>query len=245
LFYGIANGQDGNTYEAGFGLGFASFQTDYGERFEIKSSLTGNVGFSGGGLFYVNFFERRRLWSDKGSFFNSHFKVKGEISYMQTKLEHFGKYVEGTSATSTKLKAMHGTSSLINVGGLLEFHPYELYDFTINRYSKFDPYIGLGVMVHYSNPTLTSDLGDYTTDPSILITKYQNDAIFIDPKLVISLPLSLGTRMKIGDYSDIVLDTKWQYFLNNKIDGLDPKDSSNKFNDWVYTVSIGYVIQID
>lgn len=241
LVVSVKTTAQGLSYEAGFNFGSASFQTDYGERGDFKSGVTGNMGLAVGATFYVNLFDKKGMWSDRGQWYSEHFKFKGEVSYMKADLEHFGSYVEGTSETSKKLRAMHGTSSLLNFGIVAEYHFMELYNFKYNRKSVFDPYIGIGSLMSISKPTLTSDLGDYKTNPSILPTVYQNNAIFTESQTTASIVFSAGTRVKAGESGDFILDSRWHYFVSNKIDGLDPKLDANKFNDWLYTISAGYV----
>ncbi len=245
LFYISIQSQISLSYEAGFNVGMASFQTDYGERGDFQSGVSGNIGASTAATFYLNFFNRYGLWNERYEWFTSHFKVKTEISYMQAKLEHFGKYVDAGTPAADQLKAMHGTSSIINTGTTLEYHLYDTYEFSVNRERLLDPYVGIGALVTFSKPTFEYDLGDYEADPSILFPKYQNNAIFTDSEVTGSMLFSAGTRIKASDKADIVIDTRWQYFFSNKIDALDPKDSSNQFNDWLYSLTVGYVYLIN
>ena len=239
------NAQSYLSYEGGFNVGLASFQTDYGERGDFQSGVTGNMGMAVGGIFYVNFFSGNGLWSDRAEYFSSHFKVKGEVSYMKAKLEHFGKYVDGTGITADKLKAMHGTSSLLNIGATMEYHFKDIQYFSFKRNDVLDPFVGLGLAYNYSKPTVVSDLGDYQTNPSVLIPKYQTDAVYVDPLNTYSMLFSAGTRINAGERGDFILDMRWQYFLSDKIDGISPNDSSNKYNDWLYSLSVGYVYFIN
>jgi len=229
------------SYEAGFNFGTASFQTDYGERGDFESGVTGNMGLAVGASFYFNFFDKAGLWSDKSQWYAEHFKLKADVSYMKAELEHYGKYAEGTTETSQKLRAMHGTSSILNLGIVAEFHFMDLYNFKYKRSSVFDPYIGIGSLMSISKPTVTSDLGDYTSNPSVLPSVYQYDAIFTENQTIASFVFSAGTRVIGGRNGDLILDSRWQYFTSNRIDGLDPKLDANKFNDWLYTLSAGYV----
>ncbi len=244
LFGLSAQSQVSLSYEAGFNVGMASFQTDYGERGDFQSGFSGNMGTATSAAFYINFFSKTGLWNEKSEWISSHLKLKAEVSYMQAKLEHFGKYVEGETSDAEKLKAMHGTSSIINTGVILEYHFMDIYTFNINRRQTLDPYIGMGALATFSKPTLEYDLGDYEANPSILHPAYQN-AIYTDPETTGALAFSAGTRIKATEKSDIVIDSRWHYFFSNKIDGLDPEISANKFNDWAYSLSVGYVFYIN
>ncbi len=232
------------SYEAGFNVGMASFQTDYGERGDFQSGFSGNMGVATSASFYINFFGKSGLWNDRAEWISSHMKVKAEVSYMQAKLEHFGKYVETETSDAEELKAMHGTSSVINTGAILEYHFMDIYYYNVNRNQTLDPYIGIGALATFSKPTFEYDLGDYEANPSILLPPYQN-AIYTDSETTGSLAFSVGTRIKATEKSDIVIDSRWQYFFSNKIDALDPEISANKFNDWAYSLTVGYVFYLN
>lgn len=229
------------SFEAGFNLGTASFQTDYGQRGDFKSGVTGNMGLAVGGAVYMNFFGKAGLWNDRADIISTHFKLKGEVSYMKANLEHFGSYVEETSTESLKLKATHGSTSVLNTGITFEYHFNDIANFSSKRNQVLDPYIGIGGLISYSKPTFESDLGDYKSDPSLLPTVYQNDAVFTDPSTSFSALFSLGSRIKAGEKGDFVVDARWQMFTSNTVDGLDPKLNANKFNDWAFAATVGYV----
>lgn len=231
--------QDGNTYELGVNVGVASFQTDYGTRGDVRSSIFGNTGFAVGGAFYMSFYDREIKWNSVVNWMEDHFKVKAEISYMKANLEHH------LDEASENLLAMHGTASVVNMGLIGEYHLLPLSDYTYNNNSGFSPFVGFGLMFNYSNPTFETSMGDYRVNPSILPEKYRVNAVFVDPEFVGSILFSTGTRYKAGYDSDFILDLRWQYFLSNNIDALDPKHFSNKYNDWMFFLSFGYVYYLN
>ena len=140
---------------------------------------------------------------------------------------------------------MHGSSSVVNLGAVVEYHFNDLTAFGTEYGSKFSPFVGFGAMMNFSKPTFESSLGNYLSDPSILPVKYRSNAIYTDPETVFSVLMSVGTRINVGAKSDIVIDSRWQYFTSNKIDGLDPKVDENKYNDWMYYLSMGYVFYLN
>jgi len=240
LFFNILGfSQKEMSFEAGVNLGVASFQTDYGERGDIKSSLTGNIGFALGASFYMNFFDRDVKWNTTADWLAAHIKLKGEISYLKANLEHH------LDDASEDLLAMSGTASIVNLGVVVEYHFLDLTKFSVNNNSFLSPFVGVGAMLNFSKPAFESSLGDYLTNPSILPEKYRTDAIFTDSETVFSVLLLAGTRIKAGYNSDIVIDSRWQYFSSNKIDALDPEHFSNKYNDWMYFLSVGYVFYLN
>lgn len=227
------------SFDVGFIIGVTSFQTDYGQRYDIKSTLTGNTGLGLEVAYYMNFFHRDIKWYTRTTWFADHIKLKGELSYYRANLEHH------LDNASVDLLAMHGTSSVINLGIAIEYHFLDLTRFTILDDRLLSPYIAIGGMVDYSDPTFETSLGDYLSDPSVLHWKYVENAIFVDPEFVGSITAALGTRIKSGADSDIVVEARWQYFSSNNIDALDPKHYSNKYNDWMFFFNVGYVHYLD
>ena len=86
----IAQGQDRTSNEIGVISGSASFTTDYGERFNFRSNVGGNVGMGFGLIYYLNFTDYRYRWNHRTAYFAEHFRLRGELSYMSANLDHFG-----------------------------------------------------------------------------------------------------------------------------------------------------------
>lgn len=237
--------------EAGFSVGLASFQTDYGERGDFKSGVTGNVGMALGGVVYLNFFNRDPVLSGPVGWGQQHFKLKGEVSYLQANLEHFGRYVEEVDSTGAstlnarKLKKMTGKSTVINFGTILEYHPFPIPDFIPGADRKVSPYVGVGVMAGFSSPKVEVAYGDWEANPSLLIEAYQppEGVVDVDSKVAMSLMFSGGFRYNLGEKSALQVDMRWQYFASDLIDGLepDPELVPNKHNDWLYYLNFGYI----
>lgn len=235
--------QSDTNIEASLNLGLASFQTDYGERGDLKSGVTGNVGFAIGASVYINFFSFDPMRSVSPSWGQRHLKLKAEVSYLTARLDHFGERIEEGQQYVNVFKNMHGTSKVINFGAILEYHPFVIPDFVPGTRRKMSPYFGGGIMAGYSMPTLESDLGNWESNPSVLVPAYLGDAIDVDPLLTMSLVASMGVRYKLDDDSAIMLDFRWQYFTSDYIDALNPIKEmvDNKNNDWLSYLNIGYV----
>ncbi|NLP57641.1 glutamate dehydrogenase [Lutibacter sp. B1] len=243
----------GKSHEIGIIAGSASFTTDYGQRNNFMSNVGGNVGMGIGLVYYMNFTNYRYKWNQRTRYFNEHFRIRAELSYMSAKLDHFGKYVDKseTSYGADQLRAHHGETKLINVGAQLEFHWVDIVDFGSRRIPdlKWSPYLSAGVFVDFYDPTISSDLGDWR-DPDILYPKWDPN---IDPKaarddsgITLSATLGIGTRYKLGEYSDILIESRWQYFFSNYVDGLNSRpDPANKYNDWLLWVHVGYVYYLN
>jgi hypothetical protein len=242
LSYQLAKAQINANFEASLNLGLASFQTDYGERGDFKSGVSGNVGFAVGGSLYVNFFNTDPSITGDPNWMQRHLKLKLEASYLSAKLEHFGLYKEENSHNGNLLENMKGSTSVINFGTILEYHPFVIPDFVPGISRKLSPYLGLGVMGGYAMPSVE-------TDQSKLIEAYQGGTNRTDatPFLTYSLIPSAGVRFRFDSGQVIMLDMRWQYFNSDFVDGLNPNDDlvPNKHNDWLYYLNIGYVFIFD
>jgi len=244
LFSNYMNAQTNANLEAGFSVGFASFQTDFGQRSDSPSTHK-NRGLALGGVVYLNFFNRDPILSGPVGWGQQHFKLKGEISYLQADLEHYGDYAEEETPDGVKLRNMTGKSSILNVGTVLEYHPFPIPDFIPGPDRKISPYFGLGVMAGFSSPTIEVATGDWQTNPSLLIDAYQPPDGEVDDSssIALSLMFSGGLRFKLDDKSALQLDMRWQYFNSDLIDGLNPNPElvPNKHDDWLYYLNLGYI----
>lgn len=243
--------QDGTSHEIGFITGSASFTTDYGQRYNFMANVGGNVGPGFGLVYYLNFTDYRYRWNERTNYFAEHFRVRGEISYMEAKLDHFGIYAQAPTFAGEQLRAQHGTTSLFNVGAQLEFHIVDIVDFGSRRIHdlKWSPYASAGAFVDFYNPTIKSDLGNWQ-DPGILYPKWDNN-LFPNSSsdkrgTTLSATLGIGTRHRLGEYSDVLIEARWQYFFSNWVDGLNAKqDPANKYNDWLLWIHVGYVYYLN
>ena len=252
ISFSIASAQDYSSHEIGFIFGSASFTTDYGQRNNFMSNVGGNVGPGIGIIYYWNFHDYRYKWMQRGGYFSEHFRIRAELSYMEAELNHFGKWIEVIGGvTGEKLRAMHGKTYLVNLGAQMEFHWVDIVDFGTRRIPevKWSPYISAGVMVDYYDPTVLSDYGDgdWKNNPNILFPKWAVPGAASDKKnITLSATLGIGTRHKLGEYSDILIESRWQYFFNNYVDGLYARqDEAEKFNDWLLFIHIGYVYYLN
>src|SRR6478609_9075368 len=114
-FYSFS--QAGITHEIGVIAGRIEFRSDYGQRNNEKTNLS-NQGFEIGIVDYMNF-----SYTDYvNSYFKEHFKVRNEFTYSKTNLKHYGEWVEKNTIGSKQLKAMRGSTQLINLGFQLEYN---------------------------------------------------------------------------------------------------------------------------
>src|SRR5690606_31732067 len=202
------------THELGITAGFVAIQSDYGENKDFKSN-TGNTGFNFGLVYFADFSYNR------GGYFSEHFKVKAEISYTKANFQHYGKYVDpgNTSLLSKQLRAMHGSTSIVNLGVELVWFPLDLVSFNYSE-GTFSPYISLGGQYNYYTPEVKSDLGPMGnpfTTPVKFMDGFTNEA-----GNTFSFVGSIGTRYKVSKDGDLFFDIRGQQFFSDWIEGLNP-----------------------
>lgn len=258
VVFGINSGfaQFSATNEIGIVAGPVSFQSDFGERKNLDTNA-GNTGIGIGIVHYINFSYRKRYRiSNLTDYFNEHFKVRNELSFNKTKLNHFGKYVDEskTGINAQKLRAHSGSSNNLNIGSQLEFFPINIHDFESMNY-LFSPYVSLGLQYTNFNPSVETTYGDGDVDnpnnfygPWVQATNpnFSEDSFLFDGSgSALSIVGGIGTRIKFDVLHDVVIDLKWQYFLNDKVDGLDHNLASNKSNDWLVWLNVGYIFYLN
>ena len=85
--------QLGFSHEVGLITGPVAFQSDFGERKNLDTNK-GNTGIGIGLVHYINFAYRADCnCYTADNYFNDHFKLRSEISYNKTTLNHFGEWL--------------------------------------------------------------------------------------------------------------------------------------------------------
>lgn len=259
FFIANAFSQDKSSHELGIIFGSASFTTDYGQRYDFESNVGGNVGPGFGIVYYLAFTDYRYRWNQRTNYWQEHFKIRAEFSYMTAKLEHFGKWPNQTNSNgeltegAKKLRAHTGTTEVFNLGAQLEFHLVDIVDFGSRRipHLKWSPYLSMGTFVDFYNPSINSTYGTGNwKDPGVLYPKWDINtysyAARDTPGITMSISGGLGTRYKIGEYADIFIESRWQFFVSNYVDGLNARQApENKFNDWLLFIHVGYVYYLN
>lgn len=239
--------QAGISHEIGVIAGRIEFRSDYGQRNDTQTNLN-NMGFQIAFVDYMNF-----SYTDfVNNYFAEHFKVRNELSYSKTNLQHYGKWAEKNTIASKQLKAMRGSTQLVNLGFQLEYSFVHIHDFE-RTIGSFAPYIALGPQVNFYTATATSELGELgnttTTHPKYLVPSDGHPYGFSnESKMVFSGVLNIGTRYKLSPMSDLVFDIRAQYFNSDWVDGLNPNRelfTENKNNDWLTFIGLGYILYLD
>ncbi len=236
--------QFGFSHEVGIITGPVVFYSDFGQRYDFETN-SGNVGFGVGLVHYINFSYRADCnCYTRDTYFNDHFKLRNEIDYHKTNFEHFGKWVDPdrTSLFADQLRAMKGSSTVFDIGSQLEYFPLSIRDFAAGGF-KIAPFISFGVHWVSYDPKVYSDLGPLNTPistPDKYFDSFQNEG-----DSTWSVVGSVGIRYKLTPLSDLMLDSRWQFYFSNWVDGLNPDVPENKANEWIYWLNIGYIYYID
>lgn len=241
--------QLGFSHEVGVIAGPVAFQSDFGVRNSLETNA-GNTGFGIGLVHYINFSYRADCnCYSTDTYFNDHFKLRSEISYNKTKLNHFGEWADNPKPAYDKLRAQSGEANNFDIGMQLEFFPLSIRAFAATRYS-FAPFLSLGPHFTSYNPKGSTTYGDGNINNNANIfgpwvSKPGDDPIKLDGGTTWSVVGSVGTRYKLTVLSDLMVDLRWQYFFSNEVDGLDHKLKSDKANDWLVWLNFGYIYYLD
>ena len=236
--------------EVGIIMGPVTFQSDYGQKNNFKTNV-GNTGFGLGIVHFLNFSAN----NNSESYFTEHFKVRSELSFNTTKLEHFGKWVDSEKKKEVvkRLGSMHGSSTLVNLGGQIEFSPFmKIHDFE-NTIGGFSPYFSLGFQVSYYNTKVDSRLGtlglpQYTFPKYLTPSDGRPYGFSTEDGIVLSATAGVGARYKLTEMSDLMFETRFQAFNSDWVDGLNPNKAiykENKSNDWQVWFNFGYIYYLE
>ena len=234
------------THEIGAFFGSTSLQTDYGQKGNFATQWNNNAKtFSV--AHYLSFYNKTLRW-DPHDVLQNHLMVKTEIQYLNNAdYQHYGKWVKKDSPSGEQLRAMKGSIRSLDFGVNVECFLFPLEEF-IYPYSDilFNPFFTLGLKYSFFTNTLTSDLGDWRQDISVLPTKYQLDnALDIGDGQAVALSFGIGTRFKLSPKIDLVAQSRYQYFFSDTIDGLQTSANPDQNNDWSFNIEFGMVYHLN
>lgn len=236
-------------HEVGIVFGPVAMQSDYGPKsgFNLSSA---NTGFGLGVVHFLNFSAQ----NDRAHFFSEHFKVRSELSFSKSSF----KDLRTASSTppedeSPQFSAIKGSSTVLNLGGQIEYSPFmSIHDFE-NTIGSFSPYISLGVLVSYYSASVSSSLGALgtsATTPQELLSPseghphgYSSEG-GISPSAI----ASIGVHYKLTKMSDLMFESRVQLYNSDWIDGIDPNPglyTANKTKDWQVWFTVGYIYYLE
>jgi hypothetical protein len=239
--------QLGFSHEIGAIVGPVQFRSDFGVRNSEETNL-GNSGYGIGLIHYINFAYRADCnCYSTDTYFNDHFKLRSEISYNSTKLEHFGQWQEPRANydDDDRLRGHTGEANNFDIGMQLEYFPKSIRSFQAFSY-RIAPFVSLGAHYTSYNPKAYTTFGTQTiADHNNFWSKWEPGAINPDSGSTWSVVTSIGARYKLTKLSDLMLDLRWQYYFSDWIDGLNHQLDSNKHNDWLVWLNFGYIYYLD
>lgn len=242
--------QLGFSHEVGAIVGPVAFQSDYGENQNFDTNK-GNIGIGIGLVHYINFAYRADCnCYTKDTFFNDHFKLRNEISWNKTKLNHFGEWTHGESLLSRALIGTEGTATVLDIGSQIEYFPYSIRDFAAGGYS-FAPFVSLGVHYNSYTPSFEKNADAEAAElyvssiPDETLNIWRSESYTQDQASTWSIVWSVGTRYKLTPLSDLMVDLRWQYYFSDWVDGLNHNGPADKNYDWNLWLNFGYVYYLD
>jgi hypothetical protein len=239
--------QRGFSSEIGVIAGPIVYQSDFGERGDFESN-TNNVGIGIGIVYYLNFdYLTTYTYRSANNYFTDHFKLRAEISWNKTSLQHYGTWVDEarTSANADKLRAHSGEAQNFNIGAQLEYYPVSIKAFSQGVYN-FAPFISLGTQFVSYNPGVETSYGDQNiNNADNFYSAWAPGSVSEESGNTMSIVGSIGTRYKLTILSDLMIDLRFQSFFSNSTDGLDHQLSSNRTNDWLVWLNFGYIYYFD
>lgn len=235
------------SHEIGVITGPVAYQSDFGERYDFETN-SGNTGIGIGLVYYMNFdYLTNYYYYSKNNYFTDHFKVRAEISWNKTTLNHFGKWVDEdrTSTAADKLRAHSGESQNWDIGAQLEYYPLSIKGFSQGVF-PVTPFASFGVHYVSFNPEVKTTYGDQNIEnASNFYPNWEPGSISDKSGSTWSLVGSIGARYKLSILSDLMIDVRVQSFFDDTTDGLDHQLQSNKTNDWLVWLNFGYIFYFD
>ncbi|MGM0635317.1 MAG: THC0290_0291 family protein [Bacteroidota bacterium] len=240
----LSNYAQTSFHELSFGAGPVSFRGDWGERGDNKTNL-GNTGYGASLIHHVNF-----AYGNTSAYFNQHFKMRNQLMFHYTELSHYGRWSEGNSTGAIMLQEMYGETRVLEIGTGLEWNWFDIRSYE-RQTNTFQPYAGAGISLVYFNPesgtNLNGRLGSVeNTFPTFLpANSGDRERINDSSEITLSVNFQLGTRYRLSQNFDLFAEAKWHFYGSDFVDGLDPRGSQNKSNDWMFMFQIGGTYYLD
>ena len=187
------------------------------------------------------------------NYFNDHFKLRSEISWNKTKLNHYGQWADRPGPEYDKLRNHSGEANNFDIGMQLEYFPLSIREFQSFGY-RFAPFVSLGAHFTAYNPSVSTSHGNNDiNDPNNFFGPWMqgngvqevSDVISDESGSAWSMVTSVGVRYKLTALSDLMLDLRWQLYFNDWVDGLNHRLESNDRDDWLVWLNFGYIYYLD
>ncbi len=224
-------------------IGYLNMQGDFGQRDDFSSTF-GNSGAMIGGKIYFNLLDSDRILC----YACKHVKFDLSFNLGYSTLSFDKAYEKINSPYYDKVKALNGQFYYGSLAANVEYHVADFSNFRFyddGLIYRLDPYFGLGFGVVFYDVNIESDLGNFETNPTILPSAFVG-GIYDEPGIVPAINFEVGVRYLLNDELQLTFNNKWVYFISDKVDGLEPNPDlvKNKYNDWLFSPSVGLVIFI-
>lgn len=235
-------------HELSFGAGPVSFRGDYGENEDNETNLN-NTGVGFFLMHHLTF----TLEGNETKYFNRHFKIRNQIAYHSTKLNHYGQYIDNASGLAfDQLDGMSATVNAFEIGTGLDWFLKDIAGYDKSS-GTFSPYAGFGIGVIISNPENETSLnGELGADPSVTFGTFldrpndiENNPINNTIESALALNFQAGTKFRLNDKSELFLEARWHFYNSDYIEGLAPFGDQNQNKDWNFMLALGYSFRID
>ena len=225
--------------EMGISVGPVSFRGDYGEKQDSETNV-GNSGIGVSLTHFLNFAYGR----NSGNYFGKHFKVRSQLTYQNSSLEHLGSYAEAENKNAEKLKAMTGTVSSFEATTGLQWFYKEIRDYERGT-NTFSPYAGVGAGAVFSTPSNESSLEGGLDAPENIFPTFKPDGddepINNDSELALAVNFQLGTQYRLRSNSDLFVELRLHFYSSDYVDGLAPIGDQNSADDTSAWLAVGYL----
>ena len=197
--------------------------------------------------------------------------LKTEFVYLKnTNIKHEKEAFAEGSPQRERWDAMRGNIKMYNIGTQLEFYFFNMESYSsYTKQRALNPYISAGVHFSFYDTNVTSKLDSNPNSPNwrnYVVYDNPSNGMYdkwylhdvaatdspdgLDHKQTIfngkgntfGLSAGLGLRYAVSDSFNLILDSRFQYFFSDRVDGLDAsKDPGNKNNDTMIYVNMGIV----
>ena len=150
-----------------------------------------------------------------------------------------GRYIESNRPESILLKNIHGSTKMYNFGTQFQFNIFNSSDFR-----ALEPYVSIGGVYSIFKPEVVSDLGNIEEDYSLIPRPYRG-GIFTKKDATGSLIFGGGTTYTTKNNFKMVFDFRWQRFLSNRVDGLEPQIDADKYREWLIFLNVGAIFKLN
>ena len=225
--------------EMGISVGPVSFRGDYGEKQDSETNI-GNSGIGISLTHFLNFAYGR----SSGEYFGKHFKVRSQLTYQNTSLEHLGSYAEAENENAEKLRAMTGTVSSFEATTGLQWFYKEIRDYE-RSINTFSPYASVGAGAVFSSPSHESSRPGGINSPENIFPTFKpdgdNDPISNDSEIALAVNFQLGTQYRLRSNSDLFVELRLHFYSSDYVDGLSPIGDQNGADDSSAWLAVGYL----